>query len=374
MTPSQELELKQLVLDRDMKMQGLNRKQTAITAKKYAENNQIDNFDCSYHWLQNFRRRCSLSFRIAEGIVIPLYKLEEAKLKGLDPARYLITKMVEESEEFLIRSWELFAQLSYSYVVVVDEVSCVFDPRKKTILTLPSRFKHHPKYLTSSYARRAVTVLSCFTLYRLVLMVVIFKAGKFAPYYASETLLVVQSESGWQTSETYCFILSDLKKKQILGIIHDRAPAHISEKSHRYLNRLHLLSSLIPAECTRYLSPLDVSLNHPLKTFLTDSEAELTLDHPEIYLEFSAAEHRNAFITAVDNFRFVYNLDRSIANGFLATGLVPSERIITFEYDFKIDVKELFCKSHSIFCLCCVCILFVTHLLFLFCFDCSVLV
>ena len=75
-----------------------------------------------------------------------------------------------------------------------------------------------------------------------------------------------------------CFYENSIIKKRCI-LVFDKAFTHVNEEIIKYLNDNKIIYVIIPAGFTRFLQPLDTSINKPFKLALKNSSLSFQQNH-----------------------------------------------------------------------------------------------
>lgn len=235
----------------------------AITPFMIKERMQLlvdsEEFKGSYSWFKRFRSRWGYSMRDWTNASLASrrneWKQDEEK-----------EKVVQFANEYK----EVIKGFDDSHIINMDETSVLFDMAPKRVLA----YRGEPKVTIGCFTREGTRQrrVSC-----------IFAVGKDGAKYtpaliikgkAKEEPEIINGYQVWRqanstmTSDLCCCWIEKCLRPQMKGkilLLMDSFGGHLTDDVRRCCNRLNILLLPIPPGCTKYLQPLDLTVNHSFK-------------------------------------------------------------------------------------------------------------
>jgi hypothetical protein len=251
--------------------------------KKALELNKHPNFTASFGWFANFRRRHRITKRIPSHVIQKLHENTMNNIKDFLAEIRIYRSGIEESKKIREKKAVIFCN--------IDETAVQLNlDRQGTYELIGSR-----EVLvngTTNSKKRLTFLLGVLSTGAILPPLIILQSRQLVPNTLrrkyKDKALIFSSPSGWINEEILLkwlkYIWQSLKfaEEDQPVIILDKCPVHTKKTVIDYMNNREIKHFFIPAGCTGYLQPLDVSINKPFKDrvrlFLKDWIEEKSLN------------------------------------------------------------------------------------------------
>lgn len=327
--PELEFQLKNWILD--LRSQSISVSTIDIRQRAFslAIENNIEGFRNSLNWIYKFMRRNDLTIRsrttVGQRLPDNWMTIQADFLKFVN----------KELEEHLIMNKD---------IINMDEVSMSFDvPTTRTVSERGVKTVH---IATTGNERNSFTVvLGCTADGRKLKPLIIFKRLTMPREKFPNDLVVVCNKKGWMNEEVMktwiskCFRTRPgafFTKKSLL--ILDSMSTHRLESIKTSLNCASTHLAFIPGGLTSKLQPLDISVNHPFKSFIRKKWNEWMKSGDHTFTK--SGKQRKASLTeicewVVTAWQEIQN--STIINGFVKAGIITKDIIEDLS-----DVDEIY--------------------------------
>ncbi len=284
---------------KDMREKKLPVENEAIrkNAIKFAERCSLNKkFKASYKWLSGFKKRYRIVLRKATHVATSLTEYAIPKIKEF------LNEVREIKLDEIKRRYIDTANGLVDIYINLDETPMTFDQSKNQTMEIAGR--KNVTILKNKKYRKYFSVLIGITSLGHFLNPFIILKGKNDPQvFTYQNLYYSTNERGWFTSEKFLqylkLVILPLKKQNPnIILIFDNFSGHKSPEVLNWLNHTNIRYIRLPAGCTSILQPIDVTINHPLKTYLRKKNTEYIanlFDNSKIIQEIKSPEQTLLF-------------------------------------------------------------------------------
>ena len=239
---------------------GVSTVQIRLKAKTIATEKKIEDFTGGPSWCLRFMRRKGLSIRARTTVCQQLPPDYEEKVTNFH--KFTQTKIAENS-------------IGPDEIINMDEVPLTFDlPLTRTV---NEKGESSVTLKTTGHERTHFTcVLSCTASGQKLPPMVIFKRMTMPKENLPKGIVVKVNTKGWMMESLMKEWLAECYGKRPGGFFHrkkallvlDSMRAHITDSVKAAIKRTNSIPAVIPGGTTKYLQPLDISVNRAFKVAL----------------------------------------------------------------------------------------------------------
>jgi hypothetical protein len=238
-----------------------------LKAQQIAQRRHLSDFTGGIHWLENFMRRYGIRIRMRTTVghhLPPDYEQQIARFK-----EYVQTES---------------AGVRLKNVINLDETSCQFDmPRGRTA---DRKGAKEVKIATTGREHSSYTVvLAASSDGRMLKPMIIFKRATVPNEHFPPGVVVKSNPKGWMTEDIFTQWVDEIllsrpnapvNPSESLFIM-DAAKPHLTPKSKGAIEEYAKLA-VVPARLTRFVQPLDISVNAVFKNHMRSHWEEFMRD------------------------------------------------------------------------------------------------
>ena len=297
---------------------GVSTVQLRLKAKTLATENNIGDFIEGPSWCLRFMKRKGLSIRARTTVCQQLPPDYEEKITNF--RKYTEAKVAEHS-------------IGPDEIINMDEVPLTFDlPLTRTV---NKKGESSITLKTTGHERTHFTcVLGCTASGLKLPPMVIFKRMTMPKEKLPKNIVVKVNKKGWMMESLMKEWLTECYGKRPGGFFHskkallvlDSMRAHITDPVKAAIKRTNSIPAVIPGGTTKYLQPLDISVNRAFKVLLrTHWEAWMT-DGEKSFTK-TGRMRRATFAQVCEWVLAAWNgvKTTTITNGFRKAGLLPED-------------------------------------------------
>ena len=239
---------------------GVSTVQVRLKATELAREKEVEGFVGGPSWVFRFMKRRGLSLRSKTTLsqIVP-----EGYEKRLEDFRAFVGERIEEGE------------IEPGQIVNMDEVPLTFDiPLTRTV---NKKGESSVNIRTTGHEKTHFTVvLACTADGKKLPPMVIFKRKTMPKDVFPPGIIIKVNVKGWMNEGVMGEWLTECFSKKVGGffrtkksmLVMDSMRSHITSKMKEAVKALNAVPAIIPGGTTKFLQPLDISVNRPFKVHM----------------------------------------------------------------------------------------------------------